>query len=217
VTRSASIKDVIEAFGVPHTEIGRITCNGSEIGFSHRVEEHQQFMVEPVPVPWDLAKATLLRPSFAGELRFLVDRNVGKLARYVRMAGFDALYDPQWTEADLLDILQGERRILLTRNQDLLKRKRVIFGRCLRGGDPLLQLREIFALFALTTLHNRFTRCLECNGVLQPVRKQDILARLEPLTIRYVDHFQLCPSCDKIYWQGSHVDRMMRLLQETQQ
>lgn len=216
VTRSASIKDVLEAFGVPHTEIGHITCNGATVGFSHLVQDDQEFVIKPVPVPWSLNSADTLRPAFQGKLRFLVDGNVGRLARYLRMAGFDTLYDPIWTETDLLRILQDETRILLTRNLDLLKRKQIVFGRCIRSSNPVMQLREVFALFSLRSLDDRLmTRCLQCNELLQPVPKQDILTRLEPLTIRYFDEFKICPTCDKIYWHGSHADKMMALLAET--
>ncbi|MGE4561277.1 MAG: Mut7-C RNAse domain-containing protein, partial [Desulfobulbus sp.] len=206
--------DVLEAFGVPHTEIGHITCNGTTVGFSHLVQDHQEFIVKPVPVPWDLNSATPLRPPFQEKLRFLVDGNVGRLARYLRMAGFDTRYDPAWTETDLLRILQDETRILLTRNLDLLKRKQIVFGHCIRSSDPVMQLREVFALFSLSSLDDRLTRCLQCNELLQPVPKRDILARLEPLTIRYFDEFKICPTCDKIYWHGSHVDKMTALLAE---
>jgi len=215
VSRAASIKDVLEAFGVPHTEIGRITCNGLPIDFSHLVGEHQEFIIEPVPVPWDLSTACALRPAFAEELRFLVDGNVGRLARYLRMAGMDTLYNPKWSETDLLHILQADARVLLSRNLDLLKRKQIVFGRYIRASDPALQLKEVLSLFSITSLPQSLTRCLQCNHVLQPVAKEDILPRLEPLTIRYFEVFKICPSCDKIYWQGSHVDRMMTLLAET--
>jgi uncharacterized protein with PIN domain len=213
ITRAASIKDVVEAFGVPHTEIGRITCNGRPVDFSHLVREGQDFFMEPVPVPWDLATAGMLRPAFEGELRFLVDGNVGRLARYLRMAGFDTQYDPTWMETELgRRVLQDEPRILLTRNLDLLKRKQIVFGRFIRASDPVEQLREVAALFAVTFVKNSLVRCLQCNELLQPVPKQAILARLEPLTIRYFDKFKICPSCDKIYWHGSHADRMTALL-----
>jgi len=215
ITRAASIKDVIEAFGVPHTEIGRILCNGAPVDFSHRVLEHQTFVLKPVPVPWDPYQADTLRPGFSGPLRFLVDVNVGRLARYLRMAGFDTLYDPNWTGKDLLRLLDREPRILLTRNLDLLNHKQVVYGRCIRADDPASQLREVMTLLALSPMQNQFGRCLRCNELLQPVAKEEILPRLEPLTKRYFDTFTICPSCDKIYWHGSHADRMKSLLKKS--
>jgi uncharacterized protein with PIN domain len=212
VTRSASIKDVLEAFGVPHTEIGRITCNGAVVDFSHPVVTHQDYIIEPVPVPWDFAVASALRPAFQGELRFLVDGNVGRLARYLRMAGFDTLYEAAWSETDIVQRAQHEPRVLLTRNLNLLKRKQIVFGRCIRASDPIGQLREAAALFAITSLEKPLVRCLQCNALLQPVSKQTILPRLEPLTSRYFTVFTICPCCDRIYWHGSHAEKMSGLL-----
>ena len=130
VTRSTSIKDAIEAFGLPHTEVGNLTCNGSMIDFSKRVEDNDHFAIYPIIAPWDIVRPTLLRPALLHEVRFIVDVNVGRLARYLRMAGFDTLYEPCWTDREILHLLEGDPRILLTRNLDLLKRKQIAFGRC---------------------------------------------------------------------------------------
>jgi uncharacterized protein with PIN domain len=143
-----------------------------------------------------------------------VDGNVGRLARYLRMAGFDTLYDPAWDERDIVQEIQKDRRILLTRNLDLLKHKEVEFGRCVRAMAPVAQLREILNLFSSTQLPQAFTRCLACNTLLEPVRKEDILDRLEPLTLQYFDIFSICPRCDRIYWPGSHIDRMQQSLNQ---
>lgn len=214
VCRSASIKDVIESFGLPHTEIDRITCNGQVTDFSQRVEANQHFDLYPIPSPWDILTPTLLRPTPLPDIRFMVDVNVGRLARYLRMAGFDTLYNASWDDQKILQEMQTDRRILLTRDLDLLKRKQVEFGRYIRAITPVDQLREILGLFGREVSANSFTRCLECNTPLQPVEKQDILERLEPLTIRYYTTFRICPCCDKIYWPGSHVDKMQRSLRQ---
>jgi uncharacterized protein with PIN domain len=210
VTRSASIKDVIESFGPPHTEIGRITCNGQEADFSQPVRANQWFDLYPIPCPWDVTVPTQLRPDPLTGIRFMVDGNVGRLARYLRMAGFDTLYDPAWDDREILTRLRSDSRILLTRNFDLLKRKQIVFGRYIRAILPIEQLREILVLFGKGEAPPSFIRCLECNTLLQPVAKQDILHRLEPLTRQYYTTFHLCPGCDKIYWAGSHVEKMQR-------
>jgi len=212
VTRSASIKDVMESFGLPHTEVDRITCNGRITDFCQRVEASQRFDIHPIPCPWDTSIPTLLRPKPLPSLRFIVDVNVGRLARYLRMAGLDTLYDPSWDERRILREIQKNRCLLLTRNLDLLKRNQVEFGRYIRATTPEEQLREILELFGGTAAPNPLSRCLECNTLLQPVRKEDILHRLEPLTIEYFSLFSLCPHCDKIYWHGTHVDRMLQSL-----
>lgn len=212
VTRSASVKDVIESFGVPHTEVGRIVCDGLTVKFSQPVAAGQRFDIHPIPLPWEVTQPCLLRPRPLQGLGFVVDINVGRLARYLRMAGFDTLYDPAWDDAKILAVLRSEPRILLTRNLELLKRKEVEYGRYIRASAPLEQLREVFDLFGVTAPRRMFSRCLECNTPLRPVPKQEILERLEPLTRRYVDTFSICGRCDRIYWEGSHVARMQRML-----
>jgi uncharacterized protein with PIN domain len=212
VTRAASIKDAIEAFGLPHTEVGDIACDGQPVDFRRRVEAGQRFNISPHPTPWDVKRPTILRPIPLPELRFVVDVNAGRLARYLRMAGFDTLYDPCWDDRAILAVLENEPRLLLTRNLELLKRKQVVFGRRIRADHPLRQLREVIRLFGIHDLPHPFSRCLDCNMLLEPVAKQDILPRLEPLTILYVDLFSICRSCDRIYWEGSHVEKMGLLL-----
>ena len=212
VTRTASIKDAIEAFGLPHTEVGDIACDGRPVDFHWRVEAGQRFDISPHPTPWDVTRPTSLRPMPLPELRFIVDINAGRLARYLRMAGFDTLYDPCWDDSAILAALQNEPRLLLSRNFDLLKRKQVVFGRRIRAEIPLHQLREVTRLFGVRDLSHPFSRCLECNMPLEPVAKREILPRLEPLTICYVDLFSICRGCDRIYWEGSHVEKMGLLL-----
>jgi len=212
VTRAASIKDVLESFGLPHTEVERIACNGRTTDFSHRVEAGQQFDVYPIPSPWDITTPTLLRPNPPPSLRFIVDVNVGRLARYLRMAGFDTRFNPSWDALHLLEAMAADPGILLTRNLDLLKRKQVVFGRYVRATEPVAQLREMLALFAGVARPETLTRCLDCNTPLLPIAKQAILHRLEPLTVQYFEAFSTCPRCDTIYWAGSHVDRMQRSL-----
>jgi hypothetical protein len=212
VTRSASIKDVIESFGVPHAEVGRILCDGLPVKFSRPVAAGQRYDIHPLPVPWEVTQPTLLRPHPLQGLLFVVDINAGRLARYLRMAGFDTWYDSSWDDAKILQALEVEPRLLLTRNLDLLKRKQVEFGRYIRAESPVAQMREVFDVFGVTEPVRSFSRCLECNTVLLPVPKQDILHRLEPLTRRYVDSFSICDRCDKIYWEGSHVAGMERML-----
>ncbi len=212
VTRSASIKDTVEAFGLPHTEIEQILCNGDPVDFSWRVVPGNHFDIHPITPKWDVFTPNLLRPVPLTDLRFLVDTNVGGLARYLRMAGLDTTYNPDWDNETLLALLHHERRMLLTRDLGLLKRKQVDFGHFIRADRPVEQLREVLNLFGLKPQEKSFTRCLVCNTLLRPVPKKEILHRLEPLTIRYYEVFFLCPHCDKIFWTGSHVERMQHSL-----
>ena len=136
VTRRTSIKDQVEAFGLPHTEVGRLLCDGRDIDFSYLVRDRQSFDILPVTVPWDLSRPTLLCPDRLVRPAFLVDPTLGRLARNLRMAGLNTLYRPEWTAADLLERLGRSRRVLLSRNLDLLKRGEVVFGRYIRSEEP---------------------------------------------------------------------------------
>ncbi|MDH3327781.1 MAG: Mut7-C ubiquitin/RNAse domain-containing protein [Desulfobulbaceae bacterium] len=208
VTRRASIKDVIESFGLPHTEIGKIELEGREVDFTFSVADNQFFRILPVPVPWDVTEKSLLRPDPLTKIRFIVDVNVGRLARYLRMVGLDVLYNSDWNDEEITAMIVQAKRIVLTRDFGLLKRKQVEFGRYVRSDKPAEQLNEIITLFGLREKLKPFSRCLDCNSLLETVDKKDVLPRLEPLTRKYYNTFSICAACDKVYWAGSHIEEM---------
>jgi len=210
-TRRASIKDVIESFGLPHTEVNRLEVNGRQVDFSFAVEEDLAIEVFPVSPPWNIFAATLLRPRPLPGIKFIVDVNVGKLARFLRMAGFDTLYDRCWKDDKLVALSCRENRILLTRDLGLLQRKQVEFGRYIRSLNPNEQLLEVIGLLGLERHIVPFSRCMVCNSPLQPIAKEKITHHLQPLTRRYYNSFSRCPGCRRLYWPGSHLDGMRKL------
>ncbi len=211
--RHASIKDVIESLGVPHTEVGRIVANGEDVPFSYLLEEGDRIEVYPLVPPVDPTTPTLLRPFPLSGYRFVADVNVGRLARLLRMAGFDTLFKNCLSDEELARISAEKGRILLSRDRRLLKRRIVTFGHLVRAEDPRLQLAEVIRFYGLERRSAPFTRCMVCNGVLVSVPKSEVMDRLEPLTKRYYENFYLCPDCGKIYWSGSHKEAMLRVLQ----
>lgn len=213
LTRRASIKDIIEALRIPHTEVSAIFHNNTEISFFHIPEAGESFFLHSFSPGTDVTRPTLLRPDPLLTTSFIVDINVGKLARLLRMSGIDTLYDPQWQEKDLAELAAAGRRILLSRNRDLLRRKCVLWGHLVRAEQPERQLLEIITLFGLHDAIKPFSRCLQCNALLQPVEKSAILHRLEPLTRKYYRKFHVCPDCEQIYWRGSHHKRMEELIE----
>jgi len=160
----------------------------------------------PLPAP------TVLRPIPLPGITFAVDMNVGKLATLLRMAGFDTLYRNEIADPDLVAVAVREKRILLSKDTDLLKRKEVVFGYLVREIQPEKQLTEIVHLFGIREQFKPLSRCLRCNALLQPVEKRQILNRLEPLTQTYYHAFHRCPCCDRIYWPGTHRAKMLLLL-----
>jgi hypothetical protein len=210
--RMASVKDVIEALGVPHTEIGRIEANGKEVSFGYTVNAQDRLDVYAIDAPVDFSTPSILRPEPLEDIRFLVDVNVGRLAILLRMVGMDTAYKNSLSDAELAEMSSIEKRILLTRDTRLLRRSKVVFGHLVRETAPLRQLAEVVRLFNLSGRLSPFTRCLVCNSVLEPIEKDRIIHRLEPLTKQYYDTFYLCPGCGKIYWPGSHKIKMEEML-----
>jgi uncharacterized protein with PIN domain len=203
-----SIKDMIESLGVPHTEIDLILVNNNSVDFSYLVQDGDRISVYPMFESFDIKPLLRVRPEPLREPRFVLDVHLGKLAAYLRMLGFDALFPENYDDEVLAEISATERRTLLTRDRGLLKRKQVTHGYCVRELNSRLQVVEVLRRFDLFRLIEPFKRCIHCNGLLEPVEKADILDRLPPRTAQYYDEFRVCRSCDQIYWKGSHYDHM---------
>ncbi len=210
----SSVKDMIEAIGVPHTEIDLILVNGRSVDFSYIVQDGDRISVYPVFESFDITPLLRLRPRPLRISRFVLDTHLGKLARYLRMLGFDALYRNDYDDQTLALLASAEPRILLTRDQGLLKRRIVTHGYYVRAVKPREQLEEVLARLDLYRSMRPFERCINCNGVLKPIPKEAISARLETNTLRYFQRFWSCEACERIYWEGSHYQHMQRLLQE---
>lgn len=206
--RRASVKDFVESYGVPHPEIDKITISCREVDFHYLVKENDILHIHPISPETNFFTPSLLRRDPLKSLRFVVDVNVAKITGKLRMLGFDTYCDSSLDDARLAAISSCRRRILLTRDRNLLKRNVVEFGHLIRSRHPKKQLAEVFHLFNLQKKLQPFSRCLHCNGLLSPVAKKKIEHLLEPLTLKYYDDFQNCLSCGKIYWQGSHRQKM---------
>lgn len=210
----AAVKDVIEGFGVPHTEVDLILINGVSVDFGHPVQAGDRVSVYPRFEALDITSITRLRPAPLRETRFVVDVNLGRLAAYLRMAGFDTLYRNDTSDARLVEISRDAQRILLTRDRQLLKHGDITHGYYVRSDRPARQLQEVMQRFDLCHTLTPFSRCLRCNQQLTPVPKAEIRDRLPPRTRRYYDRFWLCSRCGRIYWKGSHYHRMQAMVDE---
>lgn len=200
-----SVKHLIESLGVPHPEVGEILVNGHKKDLTYITQDGDRVEVHPIPNGYPL------------DPRFLLDSHLGRLTAYLRMLGFDCLYQNDYEDDELAELVQEDARILLTRDRRLLMRKVVIYGYCLRSLDSQIQLVEVVHRFDLAGKINPFHRCLRCNHLLELVNKEAILDRLEPLTRLYFNEFRLCPACDQVYWQGSHYARMQALIERVNQ
>ncbi len=209
LSRRASIKDILESLGIPHTEIGKIMLDGREQAFDKIAEDGEHFEIHPLSPTRPPTVATHLRPVPLAGCIFLVDINVARLGGLLRMAGIDAeAVEPESANPETVLRAIREKRILLTRNRDLLKHRELVFGHLVRNQEPDQQLREIVDLYGLMDQLQPFSRCIACNDLLVEVEKSAVLDRLLPLTKKYYDHFQQCSGCGKIYWHGSHHEKM---------
>jgi uncharacterized protein with PIN domain len=208
------IKDPIEALGVPHTEVELIIVNGRSVGFDYRLRHGDRVAVYPVFESLDVTPLVRLRDAPLRNSAFVVDVNLGKLARWLRMLGLDVLYRNDFTDTQIADISVTTRRIILTRDRRLLYPKRITHGYWLRATDPDEQVREVLARFDLYRQVRPFHRCLNCNGLIEAVSKSEIAAQLQPLTKKYYDEFHRCSDCRKVYWRGSHYEHMQRKLSD---
>jgi uncharacterized protein len=213
---SPAIADSIQALGAPHTEVDLILAGDRRVGFEYRLRPGDRIAVYGLDRPERGADDPGLIPPPPVPIRFVLDGHLGRLARYLRMLGFDTLYDSGATDAELARCSAGEARILITRDRGLLKRSIVRWGCLPRDDDPRRQLGQVVDRYRLAALAAPFTRCVRCNGILEAVDRSEVVDRLadEPRTLKYFDTFARCDACGAIYWPGSHFERMNRLTHE---
>jgi len=212
--RKASIKDGIESFGIPHTEVEVILVNGESVDFSYILKHGDRISVYPMFESLDISPLLRLRPKPLRMPRFIIDVNLGALAKYLRLLGLDCLYHNNYADQEIAEKSVLLHRTILTRDRRLLQRKIITHGYFVRADKPFKQTKEILQRFNLFCSLEPFSRCTRCNGRLEPIDKKKITHRLEPLTRRYYNNFSSCPDCHKIYWQGSHFIRAKRLVNE---
>ncbi len=207
-----TVKDVLEAMGIPHTEIDLILVNGDPQGFDHRPTTGDRIAAYPMFEALEIGSTARLRPTPLRETRFVVDVNLGRLARLLRVLGFDVWWSSDADDHTLADISLEQQRILLTRDRGLLKRRAITHGLFVHSEQPERQAREVIRRLDLRERLAPLTRCVRCNGKLAAVSKDEVSDQLEPLTRRYYDEFSRCHDCGRIYWAGSHYERLLGLV-----
>lgn len=212
--RKSSVKDMIESFNVPHTEVGSILVSGTAVDFNYIVQDRDYIQVYPVLENNPGASSVLLRPEPLRPPLFVVDTNLGRLTRYLRLLGFDCLYRNDYDDDAIAQIASEQLRTVLTRDRSLLQRKIITYGYFVRSDMPKIQTKEVLKRFDLYSFLKPLTRCTHCNGKLMETDKQEIAHRLKPLTRQHYDRFLICSECNQIYWQGSHSLRVRHLIDE---
>lgn len=208
-----SIKDSIESMGVPHVEVDMILVNGISVDFKYILQDNDVVSVYPVFETLGISNVTHLRSKPLRNSTFILDVHLGKLAGYLRMLGFDTMYQNDNDDNEIIRISLDEHRIILTRDIGLLKVKSVTHAYFVRNQHPKEQLVEVLNHFDLYGDIHPFVRCIKCNGPLEPIEKEKIIRQLEPLTIQYFNKFSRCTDCKSVFWEGSHFEHMQSFIQ----
>ncbi len=209
----ASVKDMIEALGVPHTEVNCIVVNAEAVDFSYIVQDGDRIDVYPISTSPNVTPLVSVRPQRPSILRFVLDVHLGKLASSLRLLGFDTLYRNDYDDEELAEISAFQQRILLTRDKGLLMRSLVVYGYYVRATNPEQQVIEVMRRYNLFGKVLPFQRCIRCNGLLEPVSKETILDQLPQKTRLEIDEFHRCGECSQVYWRGSHYERMQQFIE----
>lgn len=207
-TGTPAIKDIIEAIGIPHVEVDLILVNSQPVDFTYRLKDRDVVSVYPVFETFEISGVSHLRKKPLRETKFILDVHLGRLAKYLRLFGFDTMYQNDFDDKAIIRISLAEHRIILTRDIGLLKNGSVSSAYYIRNQDSKEQLAEVLKHFDLYLAIDPFNRCIKCNGKLETVEKDSIIHRLQPNTIKYFNKFFRCTNCQGIFWEGSHFHRM---------
>lgn len=196
---TSSVGHLVESLGVPRTEIGPLRVAGLPANLRTRPRPGDRIEVFPVP-----------RPQPVPEHGFVLDVHLGALARRMRLLGLDTAYRNDAADPELVAQAATERRAVLTQDRGLLRRRALTAGAYVRGGTVDEQLTDVLDRFDPPLAP--WTRCLACNGVLQPVDKPAVRHLLKPGTLRTYTEFSRCPECRRVYWRGAHARRLHALV-----
>ena len=212
--RAATTKHMIEALGVPHTEVELILVNGESVGFDRLLADGDRVAVYPMFETFDVTPLLRLRAKPLRVSRFVADAHLGGLAHLLRMMGFDTHYDNAVADEEIERLASDEHRIVLTRDRELLKRRGVSHGMYVRALRSPAQLREVFERLDLVRSARPFTRCLHCNAMLRPIDKAQALPQLPPRVAASFERFTACAGCGRVFWEGSPWRRMRELIDD---
>ncbi len=201
-----SVKDFVQSLGIPKTEVNLILVNGNKVTEDYILQNGDYISIFP-------EFGFLTSENKIKEVAFLCDVQLGKLSRLLRLLGFDVLYSNSAEATEVISIAQNSRRVILTRNLNLLKMNSVREGYFVRNTNPERQAAEVIKKFKLANYVKKFSRCLVCGGLLKEVSKEEILKKIPQRVEQYFNEFFYCPRCRKVYWKGSHYKRMNEIIE----
>ncbi|KJS53078.1 hypothetical protein VM98_27435 [Streptomyces rubellomurinus subsp. indigoferus] len=194
---TSTLGHVVESLGVPLTEVGALLVDGRPVPDAHVPADGEEITVAAVARPQPVGAAP----------RFLLDVHLGTLARRLRLLGIDAAYEnPDIGDAALAARSAAERRVMLSRDRGLLRRRELFAGAYVYSHRPAEQLRDVLSRFAPPLVP--WSRCTTCNGTLSAVAKTTVREQLHDGTERSYDAFAQCGDCGQAYWRGAHHARL---------
>ncbi len=135
---------------------------------------------------------------------FVCDSHLGRLARLLRLMGFDTLWRLDWTEPALVRLVVNEGRVALSGSRSLLTRRELRGALLITSDQPDTQAAQVVRAFDLAAQVTLWGRCTRCNGLIRPVAKAAVADRIPPRTAGWLDEYHLCADCDQLYWRGTH-------------
>lgn len=207
---SPSAKDVIEAQGIPHTAIFEIRVNDREKSLDYNIRSGDTLKV----YPFEMVDPGEFEAIFLSPTAFMADRHLAKLGRDLRLLGLDTLIEESSGDQEIIDLSNKERRMILTRDLNLLKNGSARFGYWVRSTDPEIQLKEVLNRFDLRKQMKPFTRCTLCNGVLNEVNLEEVADKIPPKVKEWCNEYKQCNQCGKVYWKGSHYDKLKKKVEQ---
>lgn len=206
------IGEVLESLGIPLSQVDLVLLNSEPAALDEWLKENDYVSVYPVFESFNISGVNKYEKQPLRITKFILDAHLGKLAKYLRMLGFDTLYRNDFGDEEIIETAVKEGRIILTHDRWLLKSKKVQHGYYVRAIEKHEQLREVVHKFDLFNQFNTFTRCMTCNSELIKKQKQEIIHKIDKDTARIFNAFFYCPHCDKVFWKGSHFERMEKLI-----
>ncbi len=206
----APVRHLIETYGVPHSEVELVLVNGASVGLEQAVQDGDRISVYPMFEGLDIRPLLRLRARPLRRIRFVADAHLGRLARQLRMLGFDTLFRNAWPDPELARISARSGRILLTRDRALLMRREITHGCFVRPQRPAEQLAALIRRLDLCAEIRPFSRCMVCNALVVGVSKEAVRAALPPRAAAVQERFHRCTGCAKVYWEGSHYRAMQQ-------
>jgi uncharacterized protein with PIN domain len=207
-----TVGEAIQSLRIPFSEVDLVLVNSQPVPLSHRLFENDRVSLYPTFETLDIGSLKDEQYPPLRETKFILDAHLGKLAKYLRMLGFDTLYRNDFEDPEIIDISIKEKRIILTRDRLLLESKRISHGYFVRSTEKHEQLKEMVQKFDLISQFKSFTRCMTCNTKLIPKPKKEMTPEVPPDVAANFELFYYCPSCRKVYWKGSHFKRMEDLI-----